>query len=238
MRAENVPLGKALTQLLAQARLVYVFRDEVVFVTTKHVGLSRLKTEVYPVADLVLDKEAGKLLYWNETGPEPLIRLLTGGVMPYSWSAAGGDGTIKYYPRKGALVVCQTADAHEQLRSMLASLRRHVKEARAEAKRKEDGASPPSAGEPCEEGKPGAMGCPLKGVGGCCTVSRLVKEVFGAPIEKLPGGHFEIDVGPKGVRVYGKVPVGGFILHVLYEKDACKAWASGAWECADDKGSK
>jgi hypothetical protein len=171
-------------------------------------------------------------------GPEPLIRLLTGGVMPYSWSAAGGDGTIKYYPRKGALVVCQTAAAHEQLREMLASLRRHVKEARAEAKRKEDGASAPSAGEPCEEGKQGAKCCPLKGASGCCSVSDFVKAVLGAPIESLPGGHFEIDVGPKGVRVYGKVPVAGSFLHVLYEKDTCKAWASGACKCAGDKGSK
>jgi hypothetical protein len=42
--------------------------------------------------------------------------------------------------------------------------------------------------------------------------------------EASTGGSVEVGVGPGGVRVYGKVPVGGFVLHLLYDKGVWATW--------------
>ncbi len=152
LKLEHASLKAALHLMLQQVDLGYVIKDEVVFVTTPSACRGRLKVEIYKVRDLIDDEEVGKLLCWNEPGHEPLIRMLTASVLPHSWTAAGGPGTIEYYAPAKSLVVNQTIEGHEQFRAMLGSLRRHVKE----AKSKHEGQDQASS----EEDKQGAMLCP------------------------------------------------------------------------------
>jgi hypothetical protein len=155
----NVALKSALNLILRQVHLTYVIKDEVVLITTPSCARGKLTTGVYPVADLVEDAEVSKLLCWNEIGHEPLMRMLTGTVSPREWAEMGGAGTIAYFARTKALVIHQTADIHEQVREVLASLRRHVADARAEAKHKakpQPKTSSVPESEECEEGKQGA----------------------------------------------------------------------------------
>ena len=58
-------------------------------------------------------------------GPaQELIDLIQSTIAPESWAVNGGKGTILFYQPQNALVVRQTAEAHEQLGSVLQQLRR------------------------------------------------------------------------------------------------------------------
>src|SRR5262249_33242353 len=59
-----------------------------------------------------------------QTTEDTLIRLITSTVAPATWSEAGGPGTLQYFPRGMALVVCQTADVQEEVADLLSALRR------------------------------------------------------------------------------------------------------------------
>jgi hypothetical protein len=54
-----------------------------------------------------------------------LIGLITQTVAPQSWAVHGGAGTIDFFPQTGSLVINQTPEVHEQIRTLLADLRRH-----------------------------------------------------------------------------------------------------------------
>jgi Flp pilus assembly secretin CpaC len=56
--------------------------------------------------------------------PDVLIKLIQNSIAPPSWAAMGGHGTVEYMPIGHALVVCQTADVHEQVAELLDALRR------------------------------------------------------------------------------------------------------------------
>lgn len=100
--------------------------------------------KVYPVADLVVPIQgiagwsnnnktacpatvgcAAQCAIKNKaTHEEHLIRLICHTVKPASWSEAGGDGTIDYFPLGMGLVVRQSEDVHRELKAMLDDLRR------------------------------------------------------------------------------------------------------------------
>ncbi len=102
----------------------------------------KLVRKVYPVADLVVPIEGapghalaqGAVL--KSPGleccaqpveaplPETLVKLITSHVSPKSWVTAGGTGTIDFFPLGMGLVVTQSAKNHEQIASMLDSLRK------------------------------------------------------------------------------------------------------------------
>jgi hypothetical protein len=58
-----------------------------------------------------------------------LVKLIEKSLEPKSWKAAGGAGTVEYYPLGRSLVVNQTAEMQEQVQELLKALRRvQVKE--------------------------------------------------------------------------------------------------------------
>jgi uncharacterized protein (TIGR03067 family) len=71
----------------------------------------RLLTRTYSASDLVV------------TDPKVLIRLITNTVDPKSWQEQGGHGKAQYFPLNRALVINQTAVAHERIRTLLGCLR-------------------------------------------------------------------------------------------------------------------
>jgi general secretion pathway protein D len=102
-----------------------------------------LVQRVYPVADLVIPFQntispivlnAGKDTAANPAPPpaqspqptyeEHLIRLITAGIVPRSWSEMGGRGTIDYFPLTMTLVISQTPAVHQQVVALLEELRR------------------------------------------------------------------------------------------------------------------
>jgi hypothetical protein len=60
---------------------------------------------------------------------ELLVDLIQKGLEPESWTAAGGAGTVEYWPVGKSLVVSQTAEIQDQVQELLNALRRvQVKE--------------------------------------------------------------------------------------------------------------
>jgi hypothetical protein len=55
---------------------------------------------------------------------EKLIRSVTNTIMPKTWSALGGEGTITADPSVRGLAITQAVDVHEQIDSVLDALRR------------------------------------------------------------------------------------------------------------------
>lgn len=107
----------------------------------------RMEQVVYNVADLVVptpdspmpaddQEEAPRPMQFSEperaskprevvtAEVEKLINVICESVDPESWRTGGGLGSVQYLPIGMALVINQTAKNHEQIRSLLDSLRR------------------------------------------------------------------------------------------------------------------
>ncbi len=147
IQLQNVSLKGALAAILNQLRLTYVIRDEMVQITTPEKAKGKLVQKTYAVADLVVPVRSSAACDTEKrecckTPPAPagaasccvrnpgnttedvLIQTIINTVSPQSWSAAGGAGTICYFPLAYAIVVDQTLDIHEQVAELLAALRR------------------------------------------------------------------------------------------------------------------
>jgi hypothetical protein len=94
-------LDKALTNVLADSKLVWTISDDVLFVTTEPSESSMLETRVYAVLQPVRNVA-------------PLIDQLTRTVAPESWEQVGGYGSIEAWPG-GALVVAHTLRRHLEI---------------------------------------------------------------------------------------------------------------------------
>jgi len=136
--AKNVTLETALRQVLRPIDLTFLIRDEVVVVTTPEEREAALLTRVYPVGDLIEDdlpegatpETLSPELLRPRLAPlctlDLLEEIVQGAVAPITWDIAGGAGAI-HAGRFGdlhALVVRQRTDAHDEVASLLALLRR------------------------------------------------------------------------------------------------------------------
>ena len=108
----------------------------------------KLINKVYHVADLVVPIEgtpgmklskqaspmavgcsaamtctAGSSIDKAATLQNQLMKLIAHTVKPASWQEMGGTATIDYYPTGMGLVVCQSAEAHEEIAALLKELR-------------------------------------------------------------------------------------------------------------------
>ena len=128
IKVENVPLKTALTQLLRQAKLTFLIKDEVLSVTTEDRARGKLRTITYAVGDLVIPAKpalvGGPGATRTCTTEDKLIKLICATVQPRSWSDRGGRATIDYFPLTMSLVVSQTAAVQEQVADLLEQLRR------------------------------------------------------------------------------------------------------------------
>ncbi|MBA4019687.1 MAG: hypothetical protein C0483_21190 [Pirellula sp.] len=116
-------LRSALRLLLATAGLTFVVRNDTLLFTTKTAAEAMTSTRIYQVHDLVVMPN-------DPTAAHPdfdtLVELITTTILPESWRAAGGSaGEIKSFRGPGvlALVVTHTDAAHEQVESLLKTLR-------------------------------------------------------------------------------------------------------------------
>ncbi len=118
----GVSLRSALRLILEQHDLTYVIRDEVLMITTPEEADNQLVTRLYPVTDMVRFKDpSGEI--WADY--DTLISLILSTIDPESWEEVGGPGSIAAMPYQGTEVVTirQTDDAHDQVASLLASMR-------------------------------------------------------------------------------------------------------------------
>jgi len=67
---------------------------------------------------------AGGGAYGNDDYGEQLVELIHTTVLPHTWDANGGMGSMYYWRNGRALVVRQSQEAHEQLEHLLLQLRR------------------------------------------------------------------------------------------------------------------
>ena len=81
---------------------------------------------VYSVADLIVPIDNGDAAGAKpgKTLEDPLMDLVRSTVVPSSWRAQGGPGTIQYLPLGMALIVNQTAEAHAAIADLFKALRR------------------------------------------------------------------------------------------------------------------
>ena len=124
---KGVTLKEALQFVLRDLGLTYIVTKEVLLITTPEEADSQLVTKAYPVADLVLvggDSQGEGA----EADFESLIDILSGTVKPTSWEDVGGPGTIRENPIGLSLVISQTQEAHEDIETLLAQLRKVMKD--------------------------------------------------------------------------------------------------------------
>lgn len=122
----NISLRSALRLLMERLQLTFVVRDEVLLITTPEEAESQLTTCVYDVSNFL-----------DDTGPElvdALIDTIVSCVQSESWKPNGGEGQIRT-PQPGLLVVSQTYSVHDELGSLLQTMRkmRHDRPADASA---------------------------------------------------------------------------------------------------------
>jgi hypothetical protein len=118
----GLTLRAALKLVLRDLDLTYVFRNEVLFITSRVEEEQMLTSKVYPVFDLVVRSPDAP-----PVGPavdyQPLIRGLTSTIAPVTWDEVGGPGAVTPFANSGALVVEQTTEIHEEIADYLQALR-------------------------------------------------------------------------------------------------------------------
>jgi hypothetical protein len=108
-----------LRALLATKDLNFIIDHEVLLITTSEVGKMKTVTKLYPVEDLVgaLNPTTGEIDF------QSLVETITGSVIPASWDANGGAGSIEPFRICKVLVVSQTMELHEDIKDLLTKLR-------------------------------------------------------------------------------------------------------------------
>ena len=119
LKLSGVSLRSALQYLLSFWDLAMVVEDEVLLITTRYRANETVETHVYDVQDLVT-QDSG-----NGARPDfdSLIDLITSTVAAAYWDSVGGQGTIEPIG-DGSLVICQTAEVHEQISQLFSAIRK------------------------------------------------------------------------------------------------------------------
>jgi len=113
----GISLRSALNHMLRQHDLTCIIQNEVLLITTKAEAEQQRKICVYDVRDLIDGPK-------DKAGIETLIGAIRASLATESWAnTAGGPGSISPLP-PGLLVVSQTHAVHEQIRDLLAIVRR------------------------------------------------------------------------------------------------------------------
>jgi hypothetical protein len=114
----GISLRSALNLLLRDLDLTWLNQDEVLLITTIDEAEQNITTKVYPVRDLTLPPDGP-----GDEDYESLVAAIASTISPTSWVDAGGAGSVKAVPNAGALVVAQTSTIHQQIETLLKSLR-------------------------------------------------------------------------------------------------------------------
>jgi hypothetical protein len=141
LSVENVPVKKALKQMLEPAGLTFTVGEEALLIT----GPEQPAPRVYPVADLVVMKRNGAVVL----AAEELVKLVQTTIVPESWDRTGGEGTVRFFAPTMSLVVWQTQTGQDQVESLLESLRRN----RGALEPKDDNQAPKGSARNVEQKK-------------------------------------------------------------------------------------
>ena len=122
IHVKDVPLGLALDEMLRALGLGWMLRDGTVVITTPKEAGNLLTTVFYPVADLVVCRDAGGRR-WDDF--DTLIRAIKSGVAPDSWAEPAGVGSIDAFGfgKARVLVVSQTEPVKYRIADWLAKTR-------------------------------------------------------------------------------------------------------------------
>lgn len=113
----SMKLGAAICLMLKPLELTYYVSDGLVVITSEDESLTQMQTAIYPVADLISDKD-------GNADFDHLIDDIVSIVASNTWAEnGGGEAEIRPYLQRGALVVLQTARAHDEVLALLAALR-------------------------------------------------------------------------------------------------------------------
>jgi hypothetical protein len=110
----NISLRSGLKLMLEDLDLTWIIRDEVLMITTKEVANRHLVTCVYNVEGLVDEKDS----------MDGLIDAISSCVASDSWAENGGTQADMRPIMPGLLVVSQTPAIHEEVKSLLAKIRK------------------------------------------------------------------------------------------------------------------
>lgn len=129
IQVKQVSYKSALKLLLDPLDLTWVFRDGVVYITSKTEAENMLAIKIYNVRNLVSESSSGEIDF------RPLIRLVTCCVAPTTWDEVGGPGSIIEYrgPHICAIVVSQTREVHDEIASLFGDMRKLAEQAPVEA---------------------------------------------------------------------------------------------------------
>ena len=124
---KGISLRSALTLLLSSYDLTYTIDNEVLLVTTQEKAKGLLITRLYTVGDLVAFHDTDG--DWDDY--DSLIDLITTTVVPTSWDAVGGPGSITGFRAGEArlLVVSASDQVQRELNAFLENIRALAKEA-------------------------------------------------------------------------------------------------------------
>lgn len=117
---QNVSLQSALRLMLKHKGLTYIFRDEVMIITTPEEAEAQLMACIYDVRDLIGRNQGNK----NLTALESAI---TSCVARQTWTVYGGAAEIKPL-QPGLLVVAQTRSVHEEIERLLSLIRETMRQ--------------------------------------------------------------------------------------------------------------
>lgn len=114
----GISLRSGLNLALRDLDLTWVVQDEVLLITTIDEAEQLMTTKVYAVRDLALPPGGDGAEDYNS-----LIAAIVTTVTPTSWNGVGGPGSLQAVPNAGAIVAAQTPAVHEELATLLQSLR-------------------------------------------------------------------------------------------------------------------
>ncbi len=115
----EMSIRSVLNHLLRQLELTWLPRDGALLITTPEEAEDELLIEIYPVVDLVrFDWAVGPASYDYDS----LIDLITSIVAPQAWPTASGPGPID--PFRGTITVPQSYEVQQEIRGLLAALRK------------------------------------------------------------------------------------------------------------------
>jgi hypothetical protein len=125
---QDVSARAALNLVCREAGLVWFDIDDIVKISTPEDAEGACGLRIYPVADLVgphSRTDAEKKLGHQPTDPDALVDGIEGNIAKDSWAGVGGQGNIASFDDEyPVLVVSQTAEVHEAIAELLASLRK------------------------------------------------------------------------------------------------------------------
>ncbi len=124
---KTVSLRTALRKVLGDLGLVYVVKDESIFVTTAVKARELMTTRTYYIGDLVNTGELsngtrylpGIAMKAKAETAQAIVDMVKDTIDPLSWLGNGGAGTIKFSPIGDALIVRQSAEVHMMLKGSM-----------------------------------------------------------------------------------------------------------------------